>query len=203
MEVEWKYYLGQGPEVEALLAQADKAKADLKDARHALMEEYEANGVLPGDKLGYTITGLLYYEKPGFDFMKYNKADGTTKDGRSYYIARPFLRHAKGKELAEKLAAPEVTFEAKNELINLLGMQCMASVRSDAPQGGQQVVWSKADRAGSMVLIKLPANVRRQTILGNAPKIPRYFKLIKQDKYEALLAGDLSVLEKPAAKQAD
>ncbi len=196
-EAEWKYYLGQGPEVEAIVEKANKAKEDLRNARHALMEEYQANGVLPGDKLGYTIAGLLYYEKPSFEFMKYAQAEGTTKDGRTYFIARPFLRQAKGKELAEKLAAPEVTFDAKNELINLLGMNCMASVKGDTPQNGQQVVWSKADQVGSMVLVKLPANVRRQSILGKTPKIPKYFKLIKEkEKYEALLAGDLSVLEK-------
>ncbi len=195
-EAEWKYYLGQGPEVEKILEAANKAKEDLRNARHALMEEYQANGVLPGDKLGYTIAGLLYYEKPSFEFMKYAQAEGTTKDGRTYFIARPFLRQAKGKELAEKLAAPEVTFNAQNELINLLGMDCMASVKGDSPQSGQQVIWSKADQAGSMVLVKIPANVRRQSILGKSPRIPKFLKLIKKDKYDALLAGDLSVLEK-------
>ncbi len=195
-EAEWKYYLGQGPEVEKILETANKAKEDLRNARHALMEEYQANGVLPGDKLGYTIAGLLYYEKPNFEFMKYAQAEGTTKDGRTYFIARPFLRQAKGKELAEKLAAPEVTFNAQNELINLLGMDCMASVKGDSPQSGQQVIWSKADQAGSMVLVKIPANVRRQSILGKSPRIPKFLKLIKKDKYDALLAGDLSVLEK-------
>ncbi|MDO4839241.1 MAG: hypothetical protein Q3990_01005 [Desulfovibrionaceae bacterium] len=195
-EAEWKYYLGQGPEVEKILEAANKAKEDLRNARHALMEEYQANGVLPGDKLGYTIAGLLYYEKPSFEFMKYAQAEGTTKDGRTYFIARPFLRQAKGKELAEKLAAPEVTFNAQHELINLLGMDCMASVKGDSPQSGQQVIWSKADQAGSMVLVKIPANVRRQSILGKSPRIPKFLKLIKKDKYDALLAGDLSVLEK-------
>ncbi len=195
-EAEWKYYLGQGPEVEKILEAANKAKEDLRNARHALMEEYQANGVLPGDKLGYTIAGLLYYEKPSFEFMKYAQAEGTTKDGRTYFIARPFLRQAKGKELAEKLAAPEVTFNAQNELINLLGMDCMASVKGDSPQSGQQVIWSKADQAGSMVLVKIPANVRRQSILGKSPRIPKFLKLIKKEKYDALLAGDLSVLEK-------
>ncbi len=196
-DIQWKHYLGRGPEVEAILARARQAKDDVRGARRALMEEYEANGVLPGDRHRYTVTGLLYYERPGFEFMKYTLSETKTADGREFYIARPFMRHSRGKELAEKLASPAVTFDAKNELVNLLGVNCMASIRDDSPRGGTQVVWSSASElADRMVLVRLPASAPRQRILGIAPRIPTFLKLIKKERYDAQQAGDLSSLEK-------
>ncbi|MDO5538391.1 MAG: hypothetical protein Q4F72_12795 [Desulfovibrionaceae bacterium] len=194
-ETQWKYYLGRGPEVDDILARAGKAKNDVASARHDLLEEYEANGFLPGDKHRYTVIGLLYFTKPAFEFMKYTLSESKTADGREYYIARPFLRHSKGKELAEKLASPAVTIDPANNLINLLGMSCMASIQSEMPQGGQTVVWSDAVQKENIVLVRLPANAPRQRILGAAPKIPPYLKLIKKEMYDALMGGDFSVLQ--------
>ncbi len=202
-DIQWKHYLGFGPEVEQIVATARQAKQDVQNARRALVEEYEANGVLPGDKHRYTVAGLLYYIKPAFDFMKYTLSEVRTADGREFYIARPFLRNARGKELAEKLSSAAVTFDAKHELVNLLGVNCMASIRDDSPRGGTQVVWSSAAAlpGTSSVIARLPAAAARQRILGNAPRIPSFLKLIKQDEYDALKAGDLSLLEKRQAKK--
>lgn len=196
-EIQWKYYLGRGPEVENIVARANKARKDVENARQALLDEYEANGFLPGDKHRNTVTALLYYKKPAFDCMRYTLAENKTSDGREYYIGRPFLRTSKGKELQDKLNSPDVTFDPKNNLINLLGMNCMATIQNEAPQGGSQVVWSSVQQVENIILVRLPANVARQRILGTSPKIPPYLKLIKKDVYEKLLAGDFSVLARP------
>ena len=58
---------------------------------------------MPGDKHRYTVVGLLYYEKPAFDYMKYTLAQiKTPSTQRDFYKAVPNLRHADGKVLAEK-----------------------------------------------------------------------------------------------------
>ncbi len=193
-EVQWKHYLGRGSEVEDILARAGKARKDVLNARRSLMEEYEANGVLPGDRHRYTIAGLLYYKKPPFEFMEYTLADKKTADGREYYIARPSRRHVKGRELIEKLKAPEVTLSPENEIVNMLGVSCMAQVKDDSPQGGTQLVWSSAEQVENIVLVRMPANAPRQRILGNSPKLPPYLKLIKKEVYDTLRSGDLSIL---------
>lgn len=194
-EMQWKYYLGRGPEVEDILHRAQKAWDDVLAARQILRNEYQANGFIPGDKRRYTVTGFLYYEKPGFDFMKYTLSEASTFEQRSFYRAVPNLRHAEGKALAEKLASPEVTFDPKNELINLLGVNCMADFSASANQTTTSMVWSTAQPVANMVIVSMPADVSKQRILGKAPKIPKFLKLIKKDVYDELARGNLQVLE--------
>lgn len=143
-EIIWKYYLAKGPEADDVLSRAKQAWDGIKAHRESLMEEYKANGVLPGDRKKYTITGLLYYEKPDYDFMVFTESSQKTADGRSFFIARPKLNNMNGQELARKLAAPEVTFDRKNELISLLGLACMADFTASANQTSTSLVWSSA-----------------------------------------------------------
>ena len=82
-EIIGKYYAGRGPEAEDVIARAKKAWNDVQAARQSLMEEYGANGILPGDKKLYTVAGLLFYEKPEFNFMTYAEATQKTADGKS------------------------------------------------------------------------------------------------------------------------
>lgn len=99
-EIIWKYYLAKGPEADDVLSRAKQAWDGVKAHRESLMEEYKANGVLPGDRKKYTITGLLYYEKPDYDFMVFTESSQKTADGRSFFIARPKLNNMNGQELA-------------------------------------------------------------------------------------------------------
>ena len=102
-EIQWKYYVGRGPEIDDIISQNKKAWNDVLSARAALMQDYQANGLMPGDKHRYTVVGLLYYEKPAFDYMKYTLAQiKTPSTQRDFYKAVPNLRHADGKVLAEK-----------------------------------------------------------------------------------------------------
>ena len=48
-EIIWKYYLAKGPEADDVLSRAKQAWDGIKAHRESLMEEYKANGVLPGD----------------------------------------------------------------------------------------------------------------------------------------------------------
>ncbi len=191
--MQWKYYLGRGPEVEDILYKAKKAWDDVLTARQNLRSEYKANGFIPGDRKRYTITGFLYYEKPGFDFMKYTLSE--LPDQPKFYRAVPNLRHAEGKVLAEKLASPDVTFFPQNELINLLGVNCMADFSASANQTTSSMVWSSAQQVGNMVIVSMPADVSKQRILGKAPKIPKFLKLISKEKYDALAGGNLQAVE--------
>ena len=196
-EIQWKYYLGRGPEVEEILENARKAWDDVNAARKALREEYKANGFIPGDKHRYTVTGFLYYEKPEFDFMKYTLAEGTA-NGREFYRAVPNMRHLEGRSLAEKLASPEVTFDPKNELINLLKVNCVADFKASANQTSTSMVWSSAKALPGAVIVRMPADASKQHILGDVPKVPKFLKPIGKERYELLDAGDLSALNDEA-----
>ncbi len=199
-EIQWKYYAGRGPEVNEILARMQQAWSSVQAARRSLMDEYGANGLMPGDRKRYTVTALLYYEKPPYNFMQCTLSSSKTPDGREYYIARPSLRHQEGRLLAEKLASPAVTFDQSNELINLLGVNCMADFKASANQTSSSMVWSSAERVEDVVLVRMPADVSKQHILGRAPKIPRFLKLVKKEIYEAALAGDFSGLRQPPAR---
>lgn len=195
-EIQWKYYVGRGPEVEDILARAKKAWDDVLAARKALREEYQANGFIPGDRRRYTVTGFLYYEKPGFDFMKYQPSDVKENDPKpDFYRAYPNTRHLEGRQLAEKLASPAVTFDAKNELVNLLGVNCMADFRASANQTSNSMVWSEAKQVENIVLVRMPADASKQHILGQAPRIPKFLKLVKKDVFDQLESGDLTPLQ--------
>jgi len=186
-EIIWKYYAGRGPEAEDVIARAKKAWNDVLAARQSLMEEYGANGILPGDKKRYTVAGLLFYEKPEFNFMTYAEATQKTADGKSFFVATPNLKNLDGRALAQKLAAPEVTFDRKNELINLLDLSCMADFTASANQTSSSVVWSSAKAAGNTVLVAMPADASKQHILGKAPKMPKWMKLVKKAEYDFML----------------
>lgn len=194
-EIQWKYYVGRGPEIDDIISQNKKAWNDVLSARAALMQDYQANGLMPGDKHRYTVVGLLYYEKPAFDYMKYTLAQiKTPSTQRDFYKAVPNLRHADGKVLAEKLASPDVTFDPKNELVNLLGVNCVADFRASANQTSSSMVWSSVEQVEHLLLVRMPADASRQHILGRVPKVPKFLKLIRKDDYDALLKGDFSVL---------
>ena len=184
-EIIWKYYLAKGPEADDVLSRAKQAWDGIKAHRESLMEEYKANGVLPGDRKKYTITGLLYYEKPDYDFMVFTESSQKTADGRSFFIARPKLNNMNGQELARKLAAPEVTFDRKNELISLLGLACMADFTASANQTSTSLVWSSATAVDGGIAVKMPADASKQHILG---KIPHFLKLIDKETYDNMVS---------------
>lgn len=188
-EIIWKYYMAKGPEADEVLAKARQAWEAVKAGRESLMEEYHANGVLPGDRRKYTIAGLLYYEKPDFDFMIYTEAAQKTADGRTFYVARPKVNDMNGRELARKLAAPEVTFDRKNELISLLGLACMADFTASANQTSTSLVWSSATAVDGGIAVKMPADASKQHILGTPPKIPHFLKLISKEAYDQMVSA--------------
>ena len=157
-EIIWKYYLAKGPEADDVLSRAKQAWDGIKAHRESLMEEYKANGVLPGDRKKYTITGLLYYEKPDYDFMVFTESSQKTADGRSFFIARPKLNNMNGQELARKLAAPEVTFDRKNELISLLGLACMADFTASANPTDTSPGWSSDPAVDGGHAVQMPAD---------------------------------------------
>lgn len=186
-EIVWKYYVGKGPEADELLARNRKAWSDVNAARRALADEYHADGLLPGDKKKYSIAGFLYYQKPNFDFMNFSESTHKTPDGRSYFTAVPNMRSQEGRDLALRLAAPEVTFERNKELINQLGLACMADFTALANQTSTSLVWSSATSVGDLILVNMPADVSKQHIIGTSPKIPKFLKLISKSDYDDLL----------------
>lgn len=187
-EIVWKHYVGRGPEVEAYLIRWRQAEAEVKAARRALMEEYGASGVLPDTSRKGGVAGLLFWEKPDSTAVTSRLADGKTADGRSYYVAFPNMRTMEGKELARKLQSPALSMG--QDLVVLMGLSCIADFTASANQTRTSLVWSSAEAVGNVVLVRMPADASRQHILGVAPKIPKYLKLISREKYDRIRAGE-------------
>lgn len=188
-EIIWKYYVGRGQEVDGYLARYRQVRSEVEAARQALMEEYGAKGINAGDGGKGAATGLLFYEKNDNPAFTFSLSAAKAKDGRDVYVGFPNMRTLEGRELAKKLQAPNLVLGRENELVVMMGLSCMADFSASA-QTRSSIVWSSAQPAGDAILVKMPAEASKQRILGTAPRIPKYLKLIDKEKYESLLRGE-------------
>lgn len=155
--MQFHYFIGTGPEAEALIAETTAKKNAVDEARRALCQEYGASGLIEIERLG-CVTGLVFDEKQSLPFLK--KERGVEGNRYGYY---PKLNTKAGKKLAAKLEQPGLVFDVSDHLIKTLKLsRCVAGPA--ATRTGMALYYSVAGWDGRRVSPGYMRKVARKVV---------------------------------------
>lgn len=179
MSITKNFFIGEGPEAEALIAEVKALRDAVSNARDMVQKEYGADGLMLRGH-GGDVTGLAFKEKQQRPYLK-----GETKleGGFGYY---PKLNCKQGKELAAKLKAPELKFDASDYIIDALKLHRMCAGPHAASRSGMALYYSVADYRGSKVLVSIPGSKDEDPKLGDKmPEVPTWLRAVKESEWLA------------------
>ena len=119
--MEKHFYIGDGPQAESLIAEALARENVAREARKALIAEYETDGLILSVWNDGKVTGLAF-EKPAS--RPYLKGETRLSNGEGYGYY-PKLSTKEGKRLAQKLEAEELTFSMSKFILDKLNLHRM------------------------------------------------------------------------------
>lgn len=145
------YYIGEGQEAEALIADVQARLKAAGEARAALMKEYGTDALITRGR-SEKVVGLAFKKRVSRPFLK---GEFRLAEGFGYY---PRHNCKAGKELAAKFAVPAVRFSVSDYPIeNLNGHRtCVGSCIGS--RTGLAIYSSVAGFAFGKVLIKIPGD---------------------------------------------
>lgn len=169
--MEKKYYIGEGPEAEALIAEVQARREVVSSARSAVQNEYGADGLLSRNR-GGEICGLVFKEKQHSPFLKSEiRVDG----GYGYYAKKNCKR---GKELYAKLRVPDLQFSPSDHIVKKLNINRMCF----GPSGPGMAIYSTAAGfADGKIIVSIPAAEKGDPM----PSVPAWFREVKESEFIA------------------
>lgn len=183
--MERHYFIGEGPEAKALIAEANERWRASCDARKRLLEDYGADFFMETSyslERGGRIEGLGFSERVK---RPYFKGEERTKMGYAYY---PKLSTREGKALAKRLEEEkELHFCTAVYLLKKLNISRILF------EGGR-VHWCTAGWIEDKVLLsvpgpKSPKDLEERKKLNLSidpwPQIPDWFREVKQSEFLA------------------
>lgn len=178
LHMQWKFYIGDGPEAGELIAKAEEKRKLAFKKRGALMEEYKADGLILSNSLfdHGTPLALGFKKKPDdlAPFKKERKCD----DGWYYY---PRLSSRAGKELANKLGDPDLVFDRSDFIISSLGLWNVEHGKY-VGNGVSVLFASQAAYGLGKVLVKIPYKEGEQSgaVL---EKVPAWLREVRESEF--------------------
>lgn len=171
--MEFHFYMGKGPEVDALIAEGRQEDQKAADARGALLEEYGASSLLVRGK---AVIGITYTEEQDNKILKFLKRD---EFGYNY---APKKNSNAGKALAEKMQNPGLLFGWSDFLTTRLGIRRYA-------REGRNIFFSVAGFVqrdeGVILIARIPAVAQNQE--GDPmPEIPPFLTEVKESVFLAV-----------------
>ena len=178
--MEKNYYIGEGPEAEALIAEVSACREAANNARDAVQKEYGADGLMIRSHSG-NATGLAFKEK---QHLPYLKGEERIEGGFGYY---PKLNCKQGKELAAKLSSPELKFNASDYILGKLKLHRMCAGPHAASRTGMALYYSVAGYTGSKVLVSIPGSKDEDPMRGKdkMPEVPAWLRPVKESEWLA------------------
>lgn len=176
--MQWKFYIGDGWEAEVFIRQAEERKKLVYAKRKALMDEYEADGLVMAAGFTYgTPMALGYKEKQSRPYLR---GETQCQDGYYYF---PRLNTKAGKELAAKLEDPDMVFDKSDYVVEKLGLVHIAH-GALAAGGRYRVYQTMASYGDGKILVKIPCEntVECEKII---QKIPVWFREVKESEFLA------------------
>lgn len=165
------FFIGEGPEAEALIAEVKERRQTVGEARNALQKEYGADGLLSrGD--GREICGLAFREQRTLPFLK---GEVRLENGFGYYAKK---NCKEGKDLSAKLRAPELQFSTSDHIIHKLKLNRMC-VGAAAP--GLALYRSAAGYVGNKILVSIPNSESSDPM----PEVPAWLREVKESEWLA------------------
>ena len=169
--MEKNYYIGEGPEAEALIEEVQARREVVSSARSAVQTAYGADGLLSRNN-GGEICGLVFKEKQSCPFLK---GEMRLPDGYGYYAKKNCKQ---GKDLSAKLRAPDLQFSPSDHIVKKLNINRMCV----GPSGTGMAIYSTA--AGFVdgkIILSIPAAEKGDTM----PSIPAWFREVKESEFIA------------------
>lgn len=173
--MEKRFFIGEGPEAEKLIASMLARSEVARKARLSLMHDYESDGLLLSGGRDGSIVGLSFKEKRDIHFLKGgNKIEG----GYAYY---PKMNTKKGKELSKRLDDKDLTFSASHFIINTLKLERFAF-------SGCRMYFSVAGTSEDLkkILVSIPGDREEEgRPSNNFPDIPEWMREVKESEWLA------------------
>lgn len=165
------FFIGEGPEAEALIAEVKERREAVGKARNAVQKEYGADGLLSRGE-GREICGLAFKEQRALPFLK---GEVRLENGFGYYAKK---NCKEGKELSAKLRAPELQFCPSDHIIHELKLNRMCV---GAGSAGIALYSSAAGFAGNKILVSIPCGESNDPM----PEVPTWFRAVKESEWLA------------------
>ena len=177
--MEKNYYIGEGPEAEALIAEIKGLREAANNARDVVQQEYGADGLVLHGR-GGKVCGLAFIEKQNKPFLK---GEVRLEKGFGYY---PKLNCKQGKELASKLGAPELQFNTNDYILTKLKLHRMCGGPHRASRTGMALYLSVAGYAENKILVSIPGPKDLDRMHGDPmPEVPIWFREVKESEWLA------------------
>lgn len=169
--MEKHFYIGEGPEAEALIAEVVDCRVSAGVARKAVQDEYSADGLLSRNN-GGEICGLVFKEKQNSPFLKGEmRVDG----GYGYYAKKNCKQ---GKELSAKLRAPDLQFSPSDHIVKKLNINRMCFGASGP---GMAIYSTAAGFVDGKIIVSIPAAEKGDPM----PSVPAWFREVKESEFIA------------------
>lgn len=176
--MEYRYYIGEGQEADALLTEVRQRSETARAARTKLMEDYGADALILSPWSRGKPVGLGFKQEQRIPYLK---GGGRRYEGGFAYY--PKISTKTGKELSAKLDAPELEFSACDYILKMLKLFRMVVGRCSGSRTGMAIYHSTAGYCGDKLLVKIPD--------GNGPdedpmpEIPSWMREVKESEWLA------------------
>ena len=176
--MKFHYYIGEGPEADALLTDVRQKRETAHAARTKLMEDYGADALILSSWSRGKPVGLGFRQEQSVPYLK--GGNRRYEAGFAYY---PKMSTKAGKELSAKLDAPELEFDACDYILERLKLSRMVAGRHSGSRTGMAMYHSTAGYCFGKMLVKIPS--------GNSdsddpmPDVPDWFREVKESEWLA------------------
>lgn len=174
--MEYRYYIGEGQEADALLTEVRQRSETAYAARTKLMEDYDADALISSSWSKGKPVGLGFKQEQRIPYLK---GGGRRYEGGFAYY--PKMSTKAGKELSAKLDAPELEFDACDYILERLKLSRMVVGQCSGSRTGMAMYHSTAGYCGDKLLVKIP--------VGNSgpggdpmPEIPSWMREVKESE---------------------
>lgn len=175
------YYIGEGPEADALVAEVREKDAATAAAHKTLCEEYESDGLILSRHRKGKPAGLGFKEKHTLPFLK---GEMPLSEGYAYY---PRLNCKAGKELAAKLNDPALEFSVSDYITKKLKVVRWVAGPHAASRTGMAMYMSAAGIVNGKLLVTIPGGDENAENGGGDPMpiVPAWLREVKESEWLA------------------
>lgn len=177
--MEYHYYIGEGPEADALLTEVRQRSESAQTARTKLMEDYGADALILSSWSKGKPVGLGFKQKQRIPYLK--EGNRRYENGFAYY---PKMNTKAGKELSAKLDAPQLEFDACDYILKTLKLHRMVAGQHSGSRTGMALYHSVAGYCDSKLLVKIPGGNKGE-VGDPMPEVPVWLREAKESDWLA------------------
>lgn len=179
--MEKHYYIGEGPQAEELIVETLERENVAREARKALIADYEADGLILSVWRDGKVTGLTFDKPTSRPYLK-GETRLSNREGYGYY---PKLNTKEGKRLAKRLEAEELTFSQSNFILDKLRLRRTVAGPSSASRTGCALYYSVAGIVSGKVLVSIPGGKEWEEGEDPFPEVPAWLREVKESEWLA------------------